>query len=128
MSKRPQRTPSYCLHKASGQAVVRIDGVDHYLGKYGSPESKAEYDRLIAEWLGNGRRLSPPTVADGLTVAELILAYWQWAERYYRDERGGPARSWTTSGPPSSPSAASTATPRRQRLAPSRCGRSRKPW
>ena len=24
-----KRTPSYCLHKATGQAVVRIDGADH---------------------------------------------------------------------------------------------------
>jgi len=92
MSKRSQRTPSYCLHKASGQAVVRIDGVDHYLGKYGTAESRAEYDRLIAEWLGNGRRLAAPTAADGLTVAELILVYWQWAERYYRDEHGEPGQ------------------------------------
>jgi integrase len=88
MSQRAPRTPSYCLHKASGQAVVRIDGVDHYLGKHGTPESRAEYDRLVAEWLGNGRRLVTPTAADGLTVGELILSHWQWAERYYRDERG----------------------------------------
>jgi integrase len=90
MSKRTLRTPSYCLHKASGQAVVRIDGADHYLGKYGTPESRAEYDRLIAEWLGNGRRRAAPSAAAGLTVAELILAYWQWAGRYYRDEHGEP--------------------------------------
>jgi site-specific recombinase XerD len=90
MSKRTLRTPSYCLHKASGQAVVRIDGTDHYLGKYGTAESRAEYDRLIAEWLGNGRRLAAPTAADGLTVAELILSFWQWAERYYRNEHGEP--------------------------------------
>jgi hypothetical protein len=88
MSKRTLRTPSYCLHKASGQAVVRIDGTDHYLGKYGTPESRAEYDRLIAEWLGNGRRLAAPTARDGLSVAELILLYWHWAERYYRNEDG----------------------------------------
>jgi site-specific recombinase XerD len=91
MNKRPPRTPSYCLHKASGQAVVRIDGRDYYLGKYGTDESRAEYDRLVAEWLGNGRALAAPTTADGLTVAELILAYWQWAERYYRNERGEPS-------------------------------------
>jgi hypothetical protein len=90
MSKRVPRTPSYCHHKASGQAVVRIDGTDHYLGKYGTPASQAEYDRLIAEWLGNGRRLAAPTADDGLTVAELILAYWQWAERYYRNDHGEP--------------------------------------
>jgi hypothetical protein len=49
----PKRTPSLCLHKASGQAVVRLDGKDHYLGKYGSPESEAEYNRLIGEWFAN---------------------------------------------------------------------------
>jgi hypothetical protein len=90
MSKRTPRPPSYCLHKASGQAVVRIDGRDHYLGKYATAESRAEYDRLIAEWLGNGRSLPVATGTGGLTVAELILAYWRWAEGYYRDGHGEP--------------------------------------
>ncbi len=85
------RTPSYCLHKATRQAVVRIDGKDYYLGKHGSPESQAEYDRLIAEWLGNGRRLAPLTTGDGQTVAELALSYWRWAEGYYRNEHGEPS-------------------------------------
>jgi hypothetical protein len=48
MSRKP-RVPSYCLHKATGPAVVRIGGKDHYLGKDGTPESRAEYDRLIAD-------------------------------------------------------------------------------
>jgi integrase len=90
MSKRTLRVPSYCLHKASGQAVVRIDGADHYLGKHGTAESKAEYDRLITEWLGNGRRLVSPATTDGLTVNELLLSYWRWAEGYYRNEHGQP--------------------------------------
>jgi len=90
MRKRTLRTPSYCLHKASGQAIVRIDGTDHYLGKYGTSESQAEYDRVIAEWLVNGRGQSTQTAANGLTVAELILSFWRWAERYYCDERGKP--------------------------------------
>jgi integrase len=78
------RTPAYCHHKATGQAVVRIDGKDHYLGKHGTAESKAEYDRLIAEWLAHGRRLScPDPGASDLSVTELILAYWKQVERYY---------------------------------------------
>ncbi len=89
MSKRAPRTPSYCLHKASGRAVVRIDGKDHYLGAFGSAESRAEYDRLIAEWLGSGRSLAAPA-ADGPTVAELMVSYWHWAEGYYRDDQGNP--------------------------------------
>jgi hypothetical protein len=44
-----KRTPSYCLHKATGQAVVRIDGKDSYLGKYGTPDSQSEYNRLVSE-------------------------------------------------------------------------------
>jgi integrase len=67
---------------------VRIDGDDHYLGKHDTPESRAEYDRLIAEWLGNGRRLATPASEEAMTVAELILAYWCWAEGYYRNESG----------------------------------------
>ena len=72
MRKPTQRTSSYCLHKASGQAVVRIDGKDHYLGKYDTPESRAEFDRLIAGWLGNGRCLPIASSAAGLTVNEVI--------------------------------------------------------
>jgi integrase len=78
------------LHKASGQAVVRIDGKDWYLGAYDTVESRAEYDRLISEWLGNERRLAPPSPADPLTVEEVAAQYWRWAQDYYRDEHGQP--------------------------------------
>jgi integrase len=90
MRKPSQRTPSYCLHRASGQAVVRIDGKDHYLGKYGTPDSRAEYDRLIAEWLGNGRRRPVPSTAADPSVNEVILAFWKHAEQHYRTEDGTP--------------------------------------
>ena len=43
--------PSYRRHRASGQAVVTLNGVDHYLGPYGTEASKAEYDRVTSEWL-----------------------------------------------------------------------------
>ena len=61
MSPGKFRTPSYRLHKPTGQAVVRIAARDHYLGKHGTIESHEKYDRLIAEWLTNGRRLMPRT-------------------------------------------------------------------
>ena len=51
MSHSKRRVPSYCLHKRSGRAVVRLHGKDHYLGEYGTPESHAEYQRLIQRWL-----------------------------------------------------------------------------
>jgi hypothetical protein len=46
--------PSYCRHH-SGNARVIIDGKEYSLGKYGTPESREKYDRLIAEWLERGR-------------------------------------------------------------------------
>jgi hypothetical protein len=73
---RSPRTPSYRLHRPTGQAVVTLSGRDFYLGKYGTSESRAEYDRLTAEWLANGRALGAAGAAD-LTVNELIVRYWQ---------------------------------------------------
>ncbi|QDT67867.1 hypothetical protein MalM25_07750 [Planctomycetes bacterium MalM25] len=55
--------PSYRKHRASGQAVVTLSGADHYLGKHGTKSSRTLYDRLVAEWLVNGR--SSPAKADG---------------------------------------------------------------
>ncbi|HEU5117937.1 MAG TPA: hypothetical protein VFT74_15020, partial [Isosphaeraceae bacterium] len=60
MPARTPRTPSYRLHKPSGQAVVTLGGRDYYLGLYGSSESRTEYDRRLAEWLANGRRAATP--------------------------------------------------------------------
>jgi len=54
-STRP-RIAKYRLHKASGQAVVTLDGRDHYLGLFGSESSKAAYERLIASYLAGGRK------------------------------------------------------------------------
>ncbi len=47
--------PKYRKHKASGNAVVSIGGKDHDLGPHGSETSRAEYDRLIADWIASGR-------------------------------------------------------------------------
>ncbi len=79
------RTPSYRHHKPSGQAVVTLDGRDFYLGLFDSAASRAEYDRLIAEWLSNGRNLSTPPSGQGsdLTVNELLLGYLRHADGYY---------------------------------------------
>jgi hypothetical protein len=90
MCKPTWRTPFYCLHRASGQAVVRIDGKDHYLGKYDTPNSRAEYDRLIAEWLGNSRSLPSSSMVAGLSVNEIILVFWRHAEQHYRAADGTP--------------------------------------
>ena len=77
------RVPSYRRHKPTGQAVVTINGRDIYLGKWNSAASKDEYDRLIAEFLANGRRLQSDADA---TVVEVLNAYRKFAENYYRKD------------------------------------------
>lgn len=83
MVQRKQTHPSYLLHKPSGQARIRIDGRDIYLGKYDSPESRAAYDRLVNEWKQSGRVIGPNDVPIGATIDELILAYHNFASTYY---------------------------------------------
>src|SRR5262249_8359512 len=85
MPVKHSRLPSYRLHKPSGLAVVSIGGRDLYLGEFNSPESRAEYDRLMAEWLATGRR---PIVAESdswayLSVNELLVVYLEHADAYY---------------------------------------------
>jgi integrase len=87
--------PSYRHYKPKNLAVVRINGHDQYLGKYGSPESREAYDRVISEWLANGRQSQPtaPHPQDGnggLSVGQLILAYWRFANSHYLKD-GKPA-------------------------------------
>jgi integrase len=100
MPKQP-RIPSYRFHKASGQAVVVLGGRSVYLGKWDTPESHAEYERVIGEWLLQRR---PPAPRDGkpwltvnsghadLRVSELILAFWDHAQKHYRHADGRPTR------------------------------------
>lgn len=81
MPRLVNRNPSYRLHKSSGQALVTLNGEDVYLGPHGSKASRQEYDRVIAEWLGRGRQ--PPAPADSRRVADVIKAYWDFAQTYY---------------------------------------------
>lgn len=82
MPKLANSVPRYCKHKASGQAVVTLNGRDFYLGLYGTKVSRQEYDRLVGEWIAAGRQL-PSSVYD-LAVVELIARYFQWAGEYYQ--------------------------------------------
>jgi integrase len=99
MPRKSSRIPGYRLHAQSGQAIVTLpDGFggrrDFLLGPHDSPQSHAEYRRLVAEWLAAGR-LKPgcasSNVGASLSVNELILAYWSHQREYHGwadDERG----------------------------------------
>jgi hypothetical protein len=75
--------PKYRKHKASGQAVVTIAGRDHDLGPHGTKASKAQYDRLVAEFLSSGRSPSFGAQQHDLTVVELAAEYVRHPKAYY---------------------------------------------
>jgi integrase len=76
-------TPKYRKHKASGQAIVTLNGQDHYLGPHGSAASRRQYDQLISEWIANGR--TSPSAAQEISVTELLASYLRFAKAYYRE-------------------------------------------
>lgn len=80
-----KKLPGYLHHKASGQARVRINGKDYYLGPYGSEESRVEYGNLIAKH-ASGIMIDPFKPSEstsGLTVEELVLVFMKHAEKHY---------------------------------------------
>ena len=54
----PKKKPADTLHKptGTGRARIRIDGKDHYLRAFGSPESRERYLDLISERVVNKNR------------------------------------------------------------------------
>ena len=87
MPELKHRPPSYRHHKACGQALVTLNGRDHYLGKY-SPESHAKYRQLIGEWATIKQKPSSTetqeeALRDDLRVNELLVAYLDFAKGYY---------------------------------------------
>ncbi|TWT35210.1 Tyrosine recombinase XerC [Posidoniimonas corsicana] len=84
-SQRRRRVPKYCRHKARGLARVTIDGKDHYLGPYGSSESKERYRQIVGEWLDQQQADSLHEQTD-VRVCELAVAYLRHCMEYYRKD------------------------------------------
>jgi hypothetical protein len=98
MSAKPRKIPAYRLHRPTGQAVVRFDDHDYYLGKYGTPQSQEAYHRKVAEWITAGVLTRPherPHTPVDISVNELILAFLNHAEGYYRRADGSPTPELT---------------------------------
>lgn len=66
MPRRPKGSlPSLQHHKPTGRARVTVNGRDHWLGKWGSPEARLAYDRIIAEYLAT-RHVRAPEAPQGV--------------------------------------------------------------
>lgn len=93
MARPKNTTPVYKLHSSTGLARCWVAGKWVTLGKYGSPESRAAFARVVAE-LAAVPSLAPaiagPGNASRVTVDELILAFLAHAERHYRGPDGEP--------------------------------------
>ena len=87
---RPRATfPAYCLHKGTGQAVVTIDGREHYLGTHGTTESRLAYERLLLQWKELGTTPKTRVPARQLTVRGMFAAYWRHIEAQGLYEKHG---------------------------------------
>ncbi len=80
--------PSYRKqkNKSGDRAFVEVRGTRHYLGAYGSDESREQYARLIAELAATGRAGS--VEPNEITIAEVVAVFWPWCERYYAKPNG----------------------------------------
>lgn len=90
MPKLVTAAPNYRKKSAAGrlpQAVVTLNGRDHYLGLDGSKASRVEYDRLVKQWLASdrGTRFGLPAeqaagVSDGFGFYALSVSLLAAAE------------------------------------------------
>lgn len=77
------KLPSYRLHKPSGKAVVTLDGKDHYLGAYGSEDSRRKYGELIAKHNADIPIVTADPSQAELMVKELCLTFLIHADTHY---------------------------------------------
>lgn len=79
------RKPIYGLHAARNLARTTVNGKRVYLGPYDSPESKAAFNRILAEWeAAHAERSTAAPVT--LTVSRLAVLFLKYAAtEYVRD-------------------------------------------
>ena len=77
------KSPTYRLHKATGQACTTIRGKTYYFGRHGTAASKRKFKDLLAKYL-----LAPDPTTYGeeverLSMAEVARSYANHAKIYY---------------------------------------------
>src|SRR5262245_15309727 len=91
MARPKNSVPTYRLHKPSNTARCWVAGRWVTLGKYDSPESRAEFARILAELATcpTPAQVAGSSPAD-ITVNELLIGFWRFAQRHYRRPDGSP--------------------------------------
>jgi len=76
--------PMRCHKRAGGStAYVVLSGERFHCGRWKTKEAKAEYERLIAEWIARGRQPKPPT--NDATVIECCDVYTDYCRDYFKE-------------------------------------------
>ena len=88
MPRPRNHVPTYRIHKQSGQAIVTVSvngkRRDVLSGKYGTPESRSEYQRVLAELNSSGAARGPAyTARMDMTINELLVPFMAWATGHY---------------------------------------------
>ena len=91
-----QRVPKLCKQKSKfgDRAYVRIDGVKHYCGQWGTKEAKENYALLISGGIVTKKAPVPPVqpvppvppkaeTQKVVTVNDLVALFLEHAESYY---------------------------------------------
>jgi hypothetical protein len=96
---RPKSTiPTYRHHKPTNTARCWVGGCWVGLGRYNSPESRTEYNRIVAEFASAAvastvtsavTRPATPATPD-VSVNELLLGFLEHADKHYRRTDGTP--------------------------------------
>jgi integrase len=80
---RPRSVPKYRKHRASGQAIVEINGKTYYLGPHNTQASHREFDRIVGEYLATGRASTFGSRPAERTIADVFLEFIRHAKKYY---------------------------------------------
>jgi integrase len=94
MARPRNQTPVYKLHSSTGLARCWVNGRWVSLGKYGSPESHAEFARIVAEHASVSIAAPRTQPESAFSVDELALAFLRHAEKHYRGADGKPTNEY----------------------------------
>ena len=60
--------------------MVKVNGKQHYFGKWGLRETSEAYQRFLTKYLSGTHEFGNST---SLSIVDLCAEYIQWAEHYY---------------------------------------------
>lgn len=88
MARPKNIAPTYRRHRDSARCWANGQWVN--LGKWNSAESKAEFGRIVAQLAASPAATITTKVGAGLTVNQVLAAFWKHVEQHYRHPDGTP--------------------------------------